>query len=141
MKFLPFLVKSQDLGPRIFPLNPEKIPVLLCSSPLQPARAPATATHFQPGTPAKLGDFSLFSCSRHLLNPEFSRSGLLFFPRPRAALVGGELLGLSDFREFPCKSRRPPSQTAAPVSLLVNYGFDRFVTVALGLAFCSVRVR
>ncbi|GKV15761.1 hypothetical protein SLEP1_g26514 [Rubroshorea leprosula] len=121
MKFLPFLVKSQDLGPRIFPLNQEKS--RFCYAlPLQPARVPATATHFQPGTPAKLGDFSLFSCSRHLLNPEFSRSGMLFFPRPRAALVGGELLDFSDLREFPCKSRRPPSQTAAPVSLLVNSG-------------------
>ncbi|GKU98034.1 hypothetical protein SLEP1_g11089 [Rubroshorea leprosula] len=28
--------------------------------------------------------------------------------------------------------------SAAPVSLLVNSGFDRSVTVALGLAFCPV---
>ncbi|GKV48300.1 hypothetical protein SLEP1_g55124 [Rubroshorea leprosula] len=33
MKFLPFLVQSQDLGLRILSLNPE-IPVLLCSFPL-----------------------------------------------------------------------------------------------------------
>ncbi|GKV34362.1 hypothetical protein SLEP1_g42739 [Rubroshorea leprosula] len=39
MKFLPFLVKSQDLGPRIFPLNPEKS--RFCSAPpLQPTEAP-----------------------------------------------------------------------------------------------------
>ncbi|GKV05478.1 hypothetical protein SLEP1_g17485 [Rubroshorea leprosula] len=33
----------------------------------------------------------------------------------------------------------PP--TCSPVSLLANSGFDRSVTIALGLALCSVRVR
>ncbi|GLT83176.1 hypothetical protein SLE2022_014810 [Rubroshorea leprosula] len=48
----------------------------------------------------------------------------------------------SDFgREL--SSSMPPatSPTCSPVSLLANSGFDRSVIVALGLAFCSVRVR
>ncbi|GKV07230.1 hypothetical protein SLEP1_g43703 [Rubroshorea leprosula] len=39
MEFLPFLVQSQDLGLRIFPLNPEN-PDSALFRPLQPTEAP-----------------------------------------------------------------------------------------------------
>ncbi|GKV30690.1 hypothetical protein SLEP1_g39475 [Rubroshorea leprosula] len=66
----------------------------------------------------------------HLLNPEFSRSGLLFIPCPRAALAGGELLGFSghelllQIRQLPCS----PEPAFACRKILVP---DRSISLAL----------
>ncbi|GKU92959.1 hypothetical protein SLEP1_g6610 [Rubroshorea leprosula] len=69
-----------------------------CSSsspdPLQPDEPPATATHFRPGTPVKLGDFPFFLVLEHLFNPEFFQICSLPFA------VSSLLLG-ANFWAFP----------------------------------------
>ncbi|GKV50744.1 hypothetical protein SLEP1_g57442 [Rubroshorea leprosula] len=44
--------------------------LLFLPAPCNPTSSPATATHFRPGTPVKLGDFSSFSCSRTPIKPK-----------------------------------------------------------------------
>ncbi|GKV11536.1 hypothetical protein SLEP1_g22785 [Rubroshorea leprosula] len=65
----------------------------------EPARAPATATHFRPETSVKLGDFSPFSCSRIPIKPRISRSVLLCVLLPLLSVncwwVGGEIFRFS----------------------------------------------
>ncbi|GKV21563.1 hypothetical protein SLEP1_g31533 [Rubroshorea leprosula] len=48
-------------------------PDVLPPDPLHPKSSPTTATHFPAGNPAKLGDFSLFSCLRTLVEPRKSQ--------------------------------------------------------------------
>ncbi|GKV15763.1 hypothetical protein SLEP1_g26516 [Rubroshorea leprosula] len=68
--------------------------------PLHPTSPPTTATHFPAGNPAKLGDFSLFSCLRTPVEPR--KSQICVFPPSavrRLQLVGLKFLGVFH-REF-----------------------------------------
>ncbi|GKV51284.1 hypothetical protein SLEP1_g57952 [Rubroshorea leprosula] len=71
MKFLPFLVESQDLGPRIFPLNPEKSQfcsaLLPCSRQEPQLPPPISSRKHWPS----LGISPYFLVLEQPLNPEF----------------------------------------------------------------------
>ncbi|GKV28080.1 hypothetical protein SLEP1_g37174 [Rubroshorea leprosula] len=109
-------------GPRVLLLLP---PPTLCTR-----RAPVTAPPFFGRKSGKAWVFSPFSLVLEPRNPPplcwKSRFCSVSPSCPSAAM-------------WVC--RRPPPQIRQLRPCLLNSGFDHSVTVALGLAFCSVRVR
>ncbi|GKV46483.1 hypothetical protein SLEP1_g53464 [Rubroshorea leprosula] len=86
-----------------FPPHQTRVPCSSSPPTLCTRRAPpVTATHFPAGNPAKLGDFSLFSCLRTPVEPRKSQIRVFLPLLSVGCYVGVRFLGFF-CREFPCR--------------------------------------